>query len=165
MTTLTLDRHRGRAITYDVEVPGLNYRMDEVRAAIGSVQLNKLAAGNSRRAELTKRYRDNFKGTEILIPFGKQPENTESVYHILPILLPEGSDRVSVITGLREKGIQSSIHYPPFWEFKAYQGQFLPEYSPVTAKICQRQLTLPLFPTMQEAEVDLVTDTLLEVLH
>src|SRR5690606_94774 len=42
MTTLTLDRHKGRAITYDVVRPGLNYRIDEMRAALGRVQLKKL---------------------------------------------------------------------------------------------------------------------------
>src|SRR5690606_22873408 len=42
MSTLTLDRHKGRAITYDVLQPGLNYRMDEMRAALGLVQLEKL---------------------------------------------------------------------------------------------------------------------------
>jgi dTDP-4-amino-4,6-dideoxygalactose transaminase len=52
MTTLTLDRHKGRAITYDVTEPGLNYRMDEMRAAIGLVQLDKLPAGNARRKDL-----------------------------------------------------------------------------------------------------------------
>ena len=164
MTTLTLDRHKGRAITYDVAMPGLNYRMDEIRAAIGLVQLEKLPAGNAKRAALTNRYRTNLEGTEVLIPFDEQPANTESVYHILPILLPAGSDRLSVISGLKQKGIQSSIHYPPFWDFKAYQGQFFPKDSPITAKICQRQLTLPMFPTMTEAEVDLVTDALLECL-
>ena len=49
MSTLTLDRHKGRAITYDVEQVGLNYRMDEMRAALGSVQLEKLEEGNRRR--------------------------------------------------------------------------------------------------------------------
>ena len=47
MTTLTLDRHKGRARTYDVTEPGLNYRMDEMRSAIGSVRLKKLRQGNS----------------------------------------------------------------------------------------------------------------------
>ena len=42
MTTLTLDRHEGRAISYDVIRPGLNYRIDEMRAALGLVQLEKL---------------------------------------------------------------------------------------------------------------------------
>jgi len=161
MTTLTLDRHKGRAITYDVAQPGLNYRMDEMRAAIGSVQLDKLPAGNTRRGELTERYRNNLMGSAVSIPFGDQASNAISVYHILPVLLPEKIDRVAVIGALKEKKIQSSIHYPPFWDFEAYQGQFSPNDSPVTADICRRQLTLPLFPTMTEDEVDQVCNELL----
>ena len=164
MTTLTLDRHKGRAITYDVAQPGLNYRMDEMRAAIGSVQLDKLPAGNVRRGELTDRYRSNLQGSPVTIPFEHQALNSTSVYHILPVLLPEKTDRVAVIGALKEKRIQSSIHYPPFWEFTAYKGQFSPNDSPVTADICRRQLTLPLFPTMTEDEVDQVCNALLEAL-
>ena len=165
MTTLTLDRHKGRSITYDVAQPGLNYRMDEMRSAIGSVQLEKLPAGNLRRAELTQLYRSRLTGTSVMIPFDAQPEKAESVYHILPVLLPQGTDRVMIIGKLKEKGIQSSIHYPPFWDFTAYKGQFSPNDSPVTAEICRRQLTLPLFPTMTDKEVDQVTSTLLEALR
>lgn len=164
MTTLTLDRHKGRAITYDVAQPGLNYRMDEIRAAIGSVQLEKLSAGNARRKQLTNRYRSNLIQTLITIPFEAQTENLNSVYHILPVLLPEGTDRVQVIGALKQAGIQSSIHYPPFWDFSAYKGQFSSSDSPITAEICQRQLTLPLFPTMTEDEVDQVCHALLEAL-
>ena len=164
MTTLTLDRHRGRAITYDVVQSGLNYRMDEMRAAIGSVQLDKLPAGNIRRGELTDRYRLNLRGSAVLIPFEDQASNATSVYHILPVLLPQNADRIAVIGALKEKRIQSSIHYPPFWDFSAYQGQFSPEDAPVTADICRRQLTLPLYPTMTEDEVDQVCHALLEAL-
>lgn len=165
MTTLTLDRHKGRAITYDVAQPGLNYRMDEMRAAIGSVQLQKLPAGNLRRGELTQRYRSRLAGTSVMIPFEAKPKKIKPVYHILPVLLPQGTDRVTVIGALKEKGIQSSIHYPPFWDFTAYKGQFSPNDSPITAEICSRQLTLPLFPTMTNEEVDLVTTALIEALR
>jgi len=164
MTTLTLDRHKGRAITYDVAQPGLNYRMDEMRAAIGAVQLDKLPAGNARRGELTERYRSNLKGSAVSIPFEGQPSNASSVYHILPALLPESADRIAVIGALKENRIQSSIHYPPFWDFTAYKGQFSSNDSPITADICRRQLTLPLFPTMTEDEVDQVCNALLEAL-
>jgi dTDP-4-amino-4,6-dideoxygalactose transaminase len=164
MTTLTFDRHKGRAITYDVAQPGLNYRMDEMRAAIGSVQLDKLPAGNARRGKLTERYRSNLRGSAVSVPFGDQPSNTTSVYHILPVLLPKNADRKAVIEALKEKRIQSSIHYPPFWDFSSYQGQFSSDDSPVTADICSRQLTLPLFPTMTEDEVDQVCIALMEAL-
>jgi len=165
MTTLTLDRHKGRAITYDVAQPGLNYRMDEMRAAIGSVQLDKLPAGNVRRGVLTHRYRCNFHGSSVLVPFANQASNLRSVYHILPVLLPEGADRIAVIEALKKNRIQSSIHYPPFWNFTAYKGHFSPSDAPITAKISSRQLTLPLFPTMTDDEVDQVTVALLEALN
>jgi dTDP-4-amino-4,6-dideoxygalactose transaminase len=165
MTTLTLDRHKGRSITYDVAQPGLNYRMDEMRSAIGSVQLEKLSAGNLRRGELTQRYRSNLVSTSVMIPFDAQSATTKSVYHILPVLLPPGTDRVMIISALKEQGIQSSIHYPPFWDFAAYKGKFSPNDSPITAEICRRQLTLPLFPTMTDEEVDQVTQALIEVLR
>jgi dTDP-4-amino-4,6-dideoxygalactose transaminase len=164
MTTLTLDRHKGRAITYDVAQPGLNYRIDEMRAAIGIVQLEKLQEGNTKRGELTKRYRKNLSSSAVSIPFEDQAPNAVSVYHILPVLLPDSANRIAVIGELKKKKIQSSIHYPPFWDFKAYKGQFLPNDTPVTADICRRQLTLPLFPTMTEDEVDQVCSALLEAL-
>lgn len=164
MTTLTLDRHKGRAITYDVAVPGLNYRMDEIRAAIGLVQLDKLPAGNARRKELSDQYRQNFKNSNVSMPFSNIPVDHLSAYHILPVLLPLDADRKEVIEGLKAKGIQSSIHYPPFWNFTAYAGQYSPDDSPVTAEICDRELTLPLYPTMTDEDVNLVTTSLLELL-
>ena len=164
MTTLTIDRHKGRAITYDVVTPGLNYRIDEIRAAIGLVQLGKLSHANKRRGELTLRYRRNLEGSRLEIPFGDLQEGVVSAYHILPVLLPEDSNRITAIELLKAKGIQSSIHYPPFWGFTAYAGQFSPSDAPVASEICQRELTLPLFPTMTDDEVDLVTKALLESL-
>ena len=56
MTTLTWDRHRGHASTYDVVEVGFNYRLDEIRAALASVQLGRLPDANARRAELADRY-------------------------------------------------------------------------------------------------------------
>jgi len=161
MTTLTLDRHKGRAITYDVAEPGLNYRMDEMRAAIGLVQLDKLPAGNARRKELTDRYRQNLDDSGVSMPFANMPEDHVSAYHILPVLLPVGADRKAVIEEMKAKGIQSSIHYPPFWNFTAYAGQYSPDDTPVAAEICERELTLPLYPTMTDEDVDLVTASLL----
>lgn len=164
MTTLTLDRHKGRAITYDVAEPGLNYRMDEMRAAIGLVQLDKLPAGNDRRKELTELYRINLGGSSVTMPFSDMSADAISAYHILPVLLPVGSDRKAVIEALKVNGIQSSIHYPPFWSFTAYAGQFSAADTPVAAEICDRELTLPLYPTMTDEEVDLVTSSLLDCL-
>src|SRR3989304_2951349 len=117
MSTLTLDRYKGRAVSYDVLQPGLNYRMDEMRAALGIVQLGKLKEANEERRKLTARYHEvlaDLRG--ISIPFLNHPYSLPS-YHIYPILLDEGIDRMAVIEAMKQKGIQTSIHYPSFKEF------------------------------------------------
>ena len=161
MTSLTFDRHKGRAITYDVTEPGLNYRMDEIRASLGLVQLGKLPDANNKRKALTDRYVEKLQASNISIPFTKLPKGHKSAYHIFPILLPSEWNRKSVINYLKEIGIQTSIHYPPFWDFKAYSKCFKKSDCPVVSEICERELTLPLYPSMTLDEVDFVTNSLL----
>ena len=162
MTSLTLDRHKGRASTYDVSEPGINYRMDEMRAALGLVQLSKLKDANSQRENLTSRYRSNFKGTNILVPFDNISKNHLSAFHILPVLLPSKANRDHVMENLKTAGIQTSIHYPPFWNFSAYKGYFDKELTPIAADLIPRELTLPLFPTMTIEQVDEVSSALIK---
>tara|TARA_B100000427_G_scaffold317970_1_gene314617 strand:- start:6229 stop:7371 length:1143 start_codon:yes stop_codon:yes gene_type:complete len=162
MSSLTLDRHKGRTVSYDVLSPGLNYRIDEIRAAIGIVQLDKLSEANSKRKKLTKMYRDNFLNTDFLIPFQNLPNDMESAFHILPIRLPFSYDRSEVIDFLKKKRIQSSIHYPPFWSFSAFKDMFEPEDTPNFKEFAMSQLTLPLYPTMTYEEVDKVSNALKE---
>jgi len=159
MTALTLDRHKGRAITYDVAQSGLNYRIDEMRSALGLVQLEKLENANAQREILVKRYLENLKDVEnIAIPF-QDLTNIEPVYHIFPILLDKDLDRVEVITKLKEDGVQSSIHYPAFKDFTAFKDAGLNE-APIAEDIASRELTLPLYPTMGVELVDLVCESL-----
>ena len=161
MSSLTLDRHKGRSFSYDVLHIGLNYRIDEIRSALGRVQLKKLNKANVKRKHLTERYIKNLGNSEILIPFTEQPKSSISSYHIMPILLSENSSRESVMKKLKKNGIQSSIHYPPFWNFSAYKGKFSQKDSPNTAKICQNELTLPLYPSMKLDDVDYVSEVLI----
>lgn len=153
MTTLTLDRHKGRATSYDVAESGLNYRMDEIRAAIGLVQLDKLGDGNLRRKQLTDLYRQQLATDDISVPFQEKSDSSISSYHIMPVLLPEGCDRGRVMSTMKDAGIQTSIHYPPIWGFKAYEKELSAESCPNSAVICARELTLPLYPTMTNEEV------------
>lgn len=164
MSALTLDRHKGRAISYDVEHIGLNYRIDEMRSAIGLVQLDKLKNVNKQRELLVKRYIDKLSDIEdISIPLVNL-ENIEPVYHIFPILLSPQIDRVWLIGELKNRGIQSSIHYPAFRDFTAFRDIGLND-APVAEDIAKRELTLPLYPTMSLYEVDLVCDSLYEILE
>lgn len=163
MTALTLDRHKGRAITYDVAQSGLNYRIDEMRSALGLVQLDKLADANAQRKVLVERYVERLADVKgISVPFLNLTD-IESVYHIFPILLDERIDRVELIGKLKEDGIQSSIHYPAFKDFTAFKDLGLND-APIAEDIATRELTLPLYPTMRLDEVDLVCDSLIESL-
>lgn len=152
MSTLTLDRHKGRAISYDVSQVGLNYRMDEIRAAIGSVQLSKLAAGNLRRGHHYAAYCSELAAIGVHVPFAQVDQSIYPAYHIMPVLLPARVDRDSIIIALRGKKIQASIHYPPFWEFTAYADCMSPTDAPLVADLAQRELTLPLYPTMTDQQ-------------
>jgi len=165
MTSLTLDRHKGRAITYDVEQVGLNYRMDEIRAAIGKVQLSKLPSGNEARGRHVALYSEALANNGIELPFQQVADDVKPAYHIMPILLPTEVSRSEVIKKLRAKKIQSSIHYPPFWEFTAYADQTRAEDAPVVKEIAQRELTLPLFPTMTDTQRTHVVSALLDAVN
>ena len=68
MTTLTWDRHRGHATGYDVVDLGFNYRIDEMRAALGSVQISRMDELNEVRTKLADRYRDRLAGSAFAIP-------------------------------------------------------------------------------------------------
>jgi len=158
MTVATLDRMKGRAANYDVFEPGLNYRIDEMRAALGLVQLSKLPEANASRARLVAYYYshlDNLEG--IRIPFHNY-DRGEPTYHIMPILLPKEVDRAKLMELMKKDGIQTSIHYPAIQSFRAYKDLVNP--TPKSQYVSEHELTLPLYPTMSIEEVDLVCDSL-----
>lgn len=162
MTSVLLDRHKGRASSYEIDRPGLNYRMDEIRAAIGNTQLSKLDENNKRREILVNHYIECLENTDFKIPFLKQKEGSISSNHIMPILIPDEINREDLISHLKNRKIQSSIHYPAFWSFKAYESKFNSKNFPVAKKVCEKELTLPLYPSMSFDQVELVTKALLE---
>ncbi|MFW6112735.1 MAG: DegT/DnrJ/EryC1/StrS family aminotransferase [Thermodesulfobacteriota bacterium] len=159
MTTLTWDRHRGHSFSYDVTALGFNYRLDEMRAALGRVQLQKLPAANARRRELTRGYREKLQDlADLIIPFAAH-HLEDSACHLFPIVLPAGSDRAGLMAALADKGIQTSIHYPPIHQFSYYRSLWPPDFDhglPQTEEVASRLVTLPLFPTLTEVQQDAV---------
>jgi dTDP-4-amino-4,6-dideoxygalactose transaminase len=159
MTATTMDRHRGHAYSYDVTALGYNYRLDELRAAIGLVQLARLPEWNARRQHLTNCYRRLLCELlpEVYLPFSS---NERTAAHILPALLPEAANREAVMAALRAQGIQSSIHYPPIHHFAYYQKRFPNTILPNSDAFFSRELTLPLHPSLTEEEVEQVVRAL-----
>ncbi|MEN6411844.1 MAG: DegT/DnrJ/EryC1/StrS family aminotransferase, partial [Veillonellales bacterium] len=113
MTVASFDRMKGRAATYDVLEPGFNYRIDEVRASLGLVQLAKLPQANAARSALVARYfaRLDAMSEYLSVPFRHYNRGTPT-YHIMPVLLDGRVDRAALIESMKEDGIQTSIHYP-----------------------------------------------------
>ncbi len=162
MTSFTLDRYLGKGYSYDVVDLGFNYRIDEIRSALGIVQLEKLPAKDARRKQITERYWEAFEDWELELPF--QDAQCESSYHIFPILLPESMNRKSFMDHLRTAGIQTSIHYPPIHKFTYYQNLFPGLELPQTEAATRREVTLPLFSHMTDEQVELVIETTREAL-
>jgi len=165
MTTLTLDRHKGHAYTYDVVALGNNYRIDEIHSALGLVQLRKLRANNARRRTLTELYRmglrqPGFEGIEV--PFSLT--TGQSSCHIFSILLPLDANRQVFMEAMRSQGIQTSIHYPPIHTFSYYRQRYPGLSLPVTEIVAAREVTLPLYPKMLDGDVELVLSAVKDAL-
>jgi dTDP-4-amino-4,6-dideoxygalactose transaminase len=163
LTSGTFERRSSRTKTYDMTMLGFNYRLDELRAAIGLVQLGHLGEWNAKRTALAELYRTLLEERcpGVMVPF--EPERT-SVHHIMPVILPGLIDRQDIIDHLRAKGIQTTIHYPPAHQFSFYCGLYPDVSLPRTEDFADRELTLPLHPRMAASDVETVTRSLAEAL-
>ena len=165
MTSMTIDRHEGRTISYDVIQPGLNYRIDEMRCALGLVQLSKLDENNKKRKLLVEYYIKKLsnKVPNLIIPFSNISYKTISSYHIFPVLLPVNCDRIEIISTLKNRGIQTSLHYPSFKNFDFY-AQYCNYALKNADEISSRVITLPLYPDLTTDMVDIIIDAISEAL-
>jgi dTDP-4-amino-4,6-dideoxygalactose transaminase len=163
MTSGTWQRLCGRMVTYDVTMLGYNYRMDELRAAIGLVQMKNLERWNEKRKALTQAYRSLLAQycPEVSLPFSRP---RASSHHILPAILPEDVDRQHIADKMRDAEIQTSVHYPPVHWFSWYRDQFPSVHLPHTEEFARRELTLPLHPKLQECHVESVARALAKAL-
>jgi dTDP-4-amino-4,6-dideoxygalactose transaminase len=156
MTTMTLDRHKGHAYTYDVIALGYNYRIDEIRSALGLVQLSKLARLNDVRRKLVRYYRKALKPVKGLQVCFSGHDLAGSACHIFPVTVGTGEVRDSLQRHLKDAGVQTSIHYPPTHTFSYYRKRFGRVSLPRTDDVASRVLTLPLYPKLKTSEIDYI---------
>ncbi|MGW6934454.1 DegT/DnrJ/EryC1/StrS family aminotransferase [Lentzea sp. NPDC054927] len=164
MSVSAADRHNGgSAVIEQYLETAFNYRMTDIQAAVGLVQLSKLDTIIARRRELAARYHELLEGTGVTAV--GDPEYGTTNYQSFWIWLPEGSpDRQEILAGLAERGVSArrgimASHLEP-----AYEGH--PSAAlPVTEAFTARTLILPLFHDMTESEQDTVVSALSETLH
>jgi dTDP-4-amino-4,6-dideoxygalactose transaminase len=162
MTTMSWERHRGHAYQYDVVALGYNFRFDEMRAALGRVQLRKLAGNNAKRAAAYTRYVEllaHVAGVHIPFP-GRRGRLS---HHLCPILLDENVDRLDLMKRLRARGVQTSVHYPPA-HLMSIHSELASAPLPLTEAIGRRELTLPLHPGLAMDDVEYVVEALRQCL-
>ena len=140
---------------YVFKYKGRNSRLDEIQAAILDVKLHHLDDDNKHRQQIAAYYYEHISNPLITLP--KRLPEEQNVYHIFPVLCPE-RDRLQ--QHLTEQGIQTLIHYP----IPPHQQECYKEWNdlslPVTERIHQQELSLPISPVMTEAEAEYVTEIL-----
>ena len=155
MTKTSWDKAGGRAVDYDIEDVGYNYRPTELTAALGLVQLRKLTAANLKRQELATRYREALAAeTKVTVPFRERLAG--SSHHIFPVLIDNPDSRNLVRKRLKDRGIQTSVHYPPVHHFTHFRRQCPQTRLPRTDDAASREITLPLHPLMTGQDVDFI---------
>lgn len=157
MTTLSWERHRGHAHSYDVVALGHNYRMDEARCALGLSRLARLDAENAQRAEIDRIYRELLADVPAARPALAPPPGATLAHHLFTVVLDGDIDREAVRERLSAAGVQSSIHYPPAHEFAIYQQA---TRLPVTEEYARRTLTLPMFAHMEPEQAAIAVSAL-----
>lgn len=164
MTTVSYDRARGRATSYDVVELGYNYRLDDIRASLALTQMKKFATDLENRRDLRKQYEDNLRGIEeITVPYSDSPHQSSN--YILPIVLQTGGAhrRDAIRESMAKNGIQTSIHYPAVHRFSIYKDDAVE--LPVTEHVADNEITLPLFGSMSNRQVRQVTDALAQAVR
>lgn len=161
MTSSSRDRYQQKARAYEVVELGFNYRLDDVRSALGLSQLRRFDATQSRRRALVDRYRSGLRGwSGGHVPFAHF-DRGESAHHILPVVARTPEIALESRAQLERAGIQTSHHYPPVHAFSYYEGPELRRSDlSITEDVAARQFTLPLFPAMSEPQVDEVCHAL-----
>ena len=158
MTTTSFERFGGQATSYDVVALGYNYRIDDIRSALGIAQLNRFSELQGKRERIAGLYRKLLPGIDgVEIPFLKE---RVSAFHIQPVLVNK-KNRDEVKSHLHNDGIQTSFHYHPVHLFKIYKKAGWKEGDlPVTEDYALREITLPLYPAMKDGDVKIVVKSL-----
>src|SRR6266513_1591601 len=139
---------------------GYNYRMDSFQAAVLAIKLNRLDAWNAARAARAAYYTELLRNSAYKVP--ADVSDSECVWHCYVI---ETSERDRVRCGLNDAGIETAVHYPvPVHLQKAYAhlGYRFGDL-PVTERLCQHCLSLPIYPELSKEKIITIASILLDL--
>ena len=146
----------GSSMKYVNEYEGINSRTDEIQAAALRVKLPRLDIDNEHRRRIARKYMNGIKNPMIILPLWPQ-DDQECVWHLFPIRCAE---RDSLQKYLSEAGVQTLIHYP----IAPHKQEALKHLEhgplPLTQRIHEEELSLPISPIMTEDDAEFVINLL-----
>jgi perosamine synthetase len=146
---LRLYRNQGMRNRYDFEILGYNFRLTDVAAAIGLVQLDKLSRNTARRQGIAAAYDDAFADFPVRTP--PIPVGRTHVFH--QYVVEVGAARDAILASLREAGVGAEVYYPiPVHRQPYIQERGLHAELPVTDRAAATTLALPIFPGLTDDE-------------
>lgn len=154
---------------YDVSYPGFKYNMTDIAASIGLVQLTRVAELQARRYAVVERYRAALADLEEIELPACRP-GVEHAWHLFVIRLRTERLRIgrdAVMQALKDEGIGTSVHFIPLHEHSYYRDTlgYRPDEFPHAASVSDRVISLPLYPRLEDADVDRVASVLGDVLR
>jgi dTDP-4-amino-4,6-dideoxygalactose transaminase len=148
-------RNYGSQKKYYNDYVGVNSRLDELQAAFLNLKLPNLNNDNDKRRAIAKRYLSEIKNDKIILPFWDFSNN-----HVFHLFVIRTENREALQEYLTQNNIQTVIHYP----IPPHKQKAFPEWNnlsfPITEKIHNEVLSLPISPVLKEEEVNFVIEIL-----
>ena len=148
-------RNYGSKVKYENEIVGINSRLDELQAAFLNIKLGYLDAENESRRTISKRYLSEIKNDKIVLPQWDESNN-----HVFHLFLIRTDNRLALQDYLKECGVETMIHYP----IPPHKQKALATWNhmifPITEKIHNEVLSIPLNSTLTDDEINYVISTL-----
>lgn len=158
--------HGKGSMKYDNVRVGVNSRLDTLQAAVllaklGAFERCELGAVN----EAAALYGEALAGSGLLLP--ATPKGFRSSWAQYTVRLPEGLDRDALQARLKGQGVPTMVYYPkPMHEQRAFEGAHLcPDGCPMTKRLCETVLSLPMGPYLEKVSTDLIAKKLAELLQ
>jgi perosamine synthetase len=160
-------REKSGTFAYDMVELGYNYRLPDIQCALGMSQLIRLPKWIERRRAIAARYDELFARLPFVRPLAQRSDRTNA-YHLYVIRLDLSLlkiDRRRAFDYLKESGIGANVHYGPVYHHSFYRNRFgyEPGLCPRAEAAYQEILTLPLFPSLSDSDMDYVVGAVSEL--
>ena len=157
----------GKPWEYDIKDVGYNFRLDEIRSALGISQLRKLTILNKKRLSAFLYYNKGLKNIPgLIIPNEKNFKNNSCHLYIIRITTNAKISRDRLFYDLQKNGIGSSVHYKPLHEFTLFRKKGISRDSlSVSKRMYKEILSLPMYPQLTRSKQDLVINSIRNALN